>query len=615
MIRLVVLHLVLMLCLAGLPTPAQSDERPQVLPIPKSDVQQMDDPSARVTMARRLIRIRDYRGASALLESVYEVDPDNTIVQNLLLSCYLQLQYYVKAEILTRRLIDKAPSDVSRWLVLAEVLTDQGKRDEGQAAYRKTLSLIADEDHNMFSLIIRSMIVHNVEEVALELIDTARAKAGDPRLYASDRGSILEKRKEYLQAAREYLPSLVEDTTMSAQDAESKLLALLAFPESSPDVEKVLLAWAKERASVRILQLLSSHYLKANRFDDAFRFALQQDSLEGKKGQSLLQFMRQCQDRKEFSQVVRMGEYYLQEYPESQDACDVSFQYAEALGETGQTERAIAVYQRIAAAYPDSQKEADALLGVGWIYYHYLDDCRQALTYFDSVVTCQPRGMSYLKAQKLIPYCYLRLGKLKEAEEGFENLSRLKVNEDIAEEIDYNLALVKLFQKQYDSTEVALRRLMVDYPRGFYVNDALQLVLVLSEADEAEELLYDFSNMLFFEQRLMYDSARMQLERIAGADNKVLADVALFRLSELELNRGDTLEALAFIDRLSKEFPDSYYSPYGLKTRADVLALDADRQEDARALYRQLLKDHPNYPFISEVRKRLRELEKDGEVS
>jgi outer membrane protein assembly factor BamD (BamD/ComL family) len=140
------------------------------------------------------------------------------------------------------------------------------------------------------------------------------------------------------------------------------------------------------------------------------------------------------------------------------------------------------------------------------------------------------------------------------------------------------------------------------------------LILLMEEAGEAKELLYDYSNALLFEQRLMFDSARARFTAIAGNDNKALADVALYQLADLEFQRQDTTAAMEIIDRLIEEFPESYYQPYGIKTKADVLALDQSTVGKARELYTYLLENHPNYPFISYVRNRLRELEIDQKI-
>jgi len=70
----------------------------------------------------------------------------------------------------------------------------------------------------------------------------------------------------------------------------------------------------------------------------------------------------------------------------------------------------------------------------------------------------------------------------------------------------------------------------------------------------------------------------------------------------------DTSSALVSIDKLTGEFPDSYYSPYGMKIKADILLEKPESVEQAATIYRLLLEKYPNYPFISDVRKKMRQM-------
>jgi len=90
--------------------------------------------------------------------------------------------------------------------------------------------------------------------------------------------------------------------------------------------------------------------------------------------------------------------------------------------------------------------------------------------------------------------------------------------------------------------------------------------------------------------------------------------LALIRLSQLELKLADTAAVLTQIDHLEREYPDSYSLPYGLKTKADILLQNEESIEEAKGIYRRLLEEYPNYPFISGVRKLLRELEEETPV-
>jgi tetratricopeptide (TPR) repeat protein len=136
----------------------------------------------------------------------------------------------------------------------------------------------------------------------------------------------------------------------------------------------------------------------------------------------------------------------------------------------------------------------------------------------------------------------------------------------------------------------------------------------MDEAEQDDTLLYDYSNALLFEQMRQYDSMVARLESVVEAENQALADVALYRLARVSFDHFDTTTAMGYIDRLTEDFPESYYTPFGQKTRADVLMSDPDTRDKAVEIYRELLKQHPNYPFTSAVREILRQVEVDQNI-
>lgn len=211
-------------------------------------------------------------------------------------------------------------------------------------------------------------------------------------------------------------------------------------------------------------------------------------------------------------------------------------------------------------------------------------------------------------------YCYLRMGNRLKAGEAFDSLSHQRLNQDIAEEVRYNLAMIGFFSGTYDSAKVALRKLMVDYPRGLWVNDVIQLLIVMGDAEETPLLLDDFTAAVEFEYRKMPDSSRTRLKSLVENPDTTLADVALHRLIRLDLEQSDSTAALANIDLMAERFPESYYLPYALKVKADMLIANTVSFEEARTIYRRLLEEFPNYPFISKVRKSMRELELDSQI-
>jgi len=602
--RFVVL-LALSLTLGG-PVFAQSDEPTSPFeglpPIPL-----VDDIEQKLTLARKMMSVSRFQEAGDLLEILYEKRPDDPLIQNLLRNCYDQLGRYDRSEELLRRALEKSPESFGYQMSLAEVLARQGKRDEAAEVYSRASRNMPPADLSRHQLIVRSMLDSGLDSLALGYIDQTRPILGDSLAFRMERGGILERRRQYEAAAWEYLPLLQNDTTPQAGEAERKLLGLLDYPESSARVEKILVARADSSAGLRAMRLLADYYLKTNRFVDAFDYTLRLDSLEERSGWSVMVYIRRCAERRAWIQADSAAAYMLANYPNSQYETEAAFERARALAELGRPYEAIGVYRELASRSPVPQIRNDAMYGVGTVFYNNLAAYDSALYYYDNVVKTAPRGRSYVAARLAIPRCLLKAGHLARAAEALDELTGQRLPDEGREEVEYLQGLLSFFGHRYDSAGIKLHKLMVDFPRGFYVNDALELLVILGRAGEAEELLGQYADASYLFFRGKSEEARIGLQQVADASDRSLADLALHDLTELAISRADTTAALQAIDRLDQEYPESYYRPLGLKIKADILA--STDLPKARQLYRYLLENCQEYPFAAEVREKLRAIE------
>ena len=91
---------------------------------------------------------------------------------------------------------------------------------------------------------------------------------------------------------------------------------------------------------------------------------------------------------------------------------------------------------------------------------------------------------------------------------------------------------------------------------------------------------------------------------------------ALYRLAEIYISvKNDSTTGMSYLDRLIDNFPDSYYLPFGLKEKADILYSSQISVEQAKNIYLQLLEKFTDYPFINDVRERLRNIEENPKAA
>lgn len=594
------------LCLiGGQPAFAKESVKPKVTVIQTPATSEVFDQQVR--LGRQLISHKDYHGAAAVLEPLLSEIPNHTLIYNLLRQCYDKLGYSPKALDLANRMIEHYPDECRYRLDLARFQIQMQDTQAGMKSFHQAAQLAKND--NEYLSVTNFMMSSGFAEEALTLMESFEDRVTNPSAFALQRGILLEAQRLYSQAVLAYQP-LLEDTTRDAITAERRLISLLEFPASSEQAEATLLEGLSNSANSRGLKALTAYYLKVGRLDEALAYTLQLDSLQERDGQALIRFMRSCRERRQYGMAISMGEYFFDHYHQSPVMTEAYIVYADALTQIERYDDAIAVYDNLVTYSPRVQDQGEGLYNIGKVYLDYLADYATARRYFDSVVTHYSRGVGYIRAHLARPYCDLRQGDLTAARAGFLSLSQMRLNQDMAEEVDYQLAVIDFCQGNFDSAGVELQRLMVDFPRGFFVNDAMRLLMVMDRIGGNMPLMSEYARALQFEMRRMEDSLEIALVGIAEGPLAVaLADFALFRLVNISVANNDDTSVLKYVQRLEERFPESYYYPYGLKAKGDIYYSDTERIEECKLVYRQLLQEFPNYPFTSEVRQRLRDLE------
>ena len=560
----------------------------------------------KITYARRLISDHQYEAAMVYLETLYEQEPDNSVIINLLRQSYDRLQLYPKTELLLQRQLDRFPSNFSLMVSLADIYAKQGRFEEADSAYKNAKDVIDGNNTVKFQILTQSMLGNSLYDETELNIKAWRTEFADSTILALEMGMIFESQKKYKEAVAEYYP-LFNDTTRTGNEAEKKVVSLLKFIDSEKIVENWLLAQPDVYHNPGAVRILSNHYLSSAQMDRALEFTLIADSIEQKNGSEMIQFMTACNKRMMYEYSLKMEKMLGTKVSDPEIINRARFLTCEALVMTGQYRSALTEYDSLFATTQSSRYKADALYQSGLIWQEYLNNPDTALLYFDSVTALPQAGFTSLFAQTAIPLCHLQKGDIQTAKSLYEQLkSQRGMTEDLKEEVDYQLAMINLFDKKIDSSRTMFSKLMIDYPKGFYVNDALEMMKVIDEGSEAQDVLYNYSNYLLFDYQHQEDSAFAKLELIADNQSKVLADFALYKMILRTFDKNDTTGTVGYIDRLNEDFPESYYLPYALKQKADILYSNKSDRDEAVIMYQELLERYPNYPFVSEIRELLR---------
>jgi tetratricopeptide (TPR) repeat protein len=586
----------------------------------------------RLNLARRLISQKQYSEAAYLLEGLLASGAKSPNLENLLLSCYTRLGNNMGAEKLIRGMLEQNSNSLNLIVMLGEQLVQIDRKAEALSYYNQALAQIPPQQTSLYEYLMRSLTDFGFDDRAMELIDSLRIVRGDPALFAVQRGAILEKRSNYAGAAAEYYRILDQDTTAGGIAAERRLLSLLNFDPAAEPVEKSLLEQVEKTGNEAVIRILSAHYIGTGQLDRALHLTMWQDSIiasrpiendsshaplvriNARRGSLLLQFITQCGDREQDDLLIQVADYMNEKLPGETFTMQANLYKAEALNRRKRYEDAVATYRSSFRQVQDIPGKADLLYRMGEVYSNGLHDYSAALNCFDSVAAYYQRGLGYLNSMQARPVVFFRMGDMTRAADGFSQLfSRFQADQE-AEKQEFYLALINLANHQFDSCGARLEKLVAKYPNGMYINDAIELMLINRQAESYPELRQKLFDAVVYDWRQLPDSARVRFEQVINDEDTSLVDFALYRVADMEAKLGEDEAATKSADQLLTRFTESYYYPMALKIKADILVKKETGEEEASALYKQILADYPNYPFSTQIRKKLRALEEGAKT-
>ncbi len=567
-----------------------------------------------LTLPRQLMSRGAFISAAGLLEDLYAADPENRETVNLLLNCYFELKAYSKAELLLQRILERFPFEYPYHMRLLDLYLKSGVDSTISLQIGNMLGKFPGNP-DMYRAIITKLIEYGFNDKALQMIENGRREFSNNSLFALERASLFENKGEYYNAAMEYYGAVGLDSLLRTE-ADRKLAALIRYPGATDEVIRALDHLLDSLPNnTYILKVLQEAYIRSDRYGDAFNVSVKLDSLSETKGRELYGYLRNCYLRKLYEQVIKMAEYIdTQDFPKN-EISQYRFHYGEALIGVGRVRDAIEVYRKIIGQYPLTRDRAMAILAIANAYRYNLMEYDTARIYYDSAAAYNfspVRFSSWLEIAKL----YVIYDQLDSAATAY---SRLLIDGDAEERrelISYNLAMILFYKKQFGEADLAFRKIINDFSRGYFTNDALINSLIIREAQASSPGALDlYTDAIYFDARLMPDSVVARFNQIINMGQSSLTGLTMLRLAEHYCQYHDTTAALTVIDKMAANYAGDYFFPYTLKLKGDILAADLVRVDEAAEIYRDLLQNYGSYPFIGEVREALQKIEKTKQAS
>jgi len=560
-------------------------------------------------LVRQLITTGAYMSAANLLEDMYAKQPGNQEVINMLLTCYEHLKAYPKAELFIKNKLEETPFHLYYHERLLDLYLKMGEDSLVDKQIENILSRFPGNP-DIYQLIINKLTGAGYNEKASEFITRGRSEFSSGNLFAMEAAALYEIKGDYYLAVMEYF-KVIDKDTLSAKNVDRRMATLIRYPGAPPDIilalHDILDSIPNNKMASKFLQ---ETYVQNNQFDKAFDLSLKFDSLSSSDGRELFKYMRLCRERKLYTQVIKAAEYIEQLNSKNIPYADYKFYYAEALTGLGRYDEAVTLYYKIANEYPSPRDKAEALLKIGNIYRYYVLDFDSAATFYDTITSffrVEPANSSALFERAKL---FLVYGQLDSATAAFANLKARSGSSEMKELMDYNLAMIEFFKKDFETADLSFRKLIKAYPRGYFVNDALINSLIIGETYQQDPAaLGDYSDALYYELRMNPDSVIDKYKAIIDRGVSPLIGTAMFRLATYYAALADTAQAIELIDSMEAQYPEDYFFPYALKLKANIYAISDETKPAAIEIYKNILRNYATYPFIGEVRESLQRIQ------
>lgn len=563
--------------------------------------------------------ISEGKGTEAvkLLEELRNIYGEDPSLKELLKKAYLSTKSYDQVEKMIRKDLAKNPRDWRLYCDLADVQFKSQSEEDARKNLRRAIDLAPTE--KMPYLQVALVYLRNgLTSDAIDTYKLARVSLNNPRIFSLDLASIYESLTDYKQAVDEYFLYLGDDST-KFDLIEDRVNRLIQTEENLDGIQLALEERIKNNPQDRYSHKLYGDLLfRRGDLESAFDTYKSVDSLFGGEGKFILSFASKCQTNTFFDQAIKACQFLLSKSPSRELEIQTRLCIAGSYEGLEKYEDAISTYQQIIEEYPKessfgfTSEVAQSFYQIGEIKLFHLKEPDEAFSSYQQVILNYPKSNRFADALIRLGDCLTIKGNLDSAALLFENALRNPKTESKEEEIKFKLTEIEFHQGNFEEALEGYERQVSDFPKGFYVNNSLERIVIISENQSLDRyLLSVFAQAVLEELQGRFDSALLKLEKIIAAKSATLSDKAQFEKAKIYRKKKKFSSALDSFRELIEKYPHSFYCAKAEKVIGDIYWYDLEDKPKAIQAYQRVLKDYPRSLFVDEVRERLKEL-KEG---
>ncbi len=564
----------------------------------------------------------DYEKAVPLLNELYKNTKDDTHFE-LLFDALLKTKKYDQAETLVNQLAKQYPKKRAYQIALGRLHQEKGDLTQANKVY-KNVVLGLTKDEFEFRNLANNFYRFGAYDMAIYTFQKGREIFQDPSLFGFELISIYRFKKDKPQLIAEYLNILPLHPQIITQ-AQNTFANTFDGSNDYLQLETALLRKIQKAPQSEVFtELLVWQYLQQKEFEMALRQLLAKDKRTQAGSELLYNTANTFVSSKAFATAVKAYEYIISKGEADAFYVPAKIQLVNAkyeLAINGQISK-IAIkslaadFYQIIGQYGKTSQTLFAVRKLAYLQAYELNDLAAAEQTLEQALNATSIPAVDLAQLKLeLGDIYLLNKQPWEAVLIYEQVSKTFENQPIGSEARYRSARLSFYQgnfnfakSQADVLKAATSQLIA--------NDALNLSLLISDnlqnpSDSLALAMYANAEMLQFLNK--NDAALAQLDSLElRMPGNSLTDDVLIAKAKIYIKTQQYEQAAGRLKELIEAHTQSIWIDDAIFMLADLYENSLNNKEAAKALYQQLITDHPGSMLNAEARKRYRSLRGDN---
>ncbi|MCS7027209.1 MAG: tetratricopeptide repeat protein [Bacteroidia bacterium] len=567
-------------------------------------------------LAKQYLDNQEFDKAEQLYKELMETNKQEESYVMYYNTCLVAQKKYVESE---KLLTKKAKKNPLYALELGYTYYEWGKMTDAE---RTWMPLLKPKSVNKDYFVTVGMFFSqkNLPYWQIRTYQEARNYFKDDYLFSEELIELYGETKNITQAVAEFV-RLLKKKPNELQMVQTKVTNIINSEEDFKKAEQgILQEIAQDENNTVMKELLIWLYLQHKDYENALIQAKALDRLNKERGYRIVDIAEVAEQNKNYPVAIEAYNYVIQRYPNDvyHEKASMGKARVSELQATEKTtidkneiQTVIQNYKNHIQQFGKNQKTVDAMYRIAYLSVFYLYDLDQANKYIEEILSNSAAAFKRVDALLLKADICIIKGDFDTAENIY-----IEIQQQNKDAVQANLAKFKHAQLSYYKGEFALAnsrlKILKQGTHNDIANDALKLSLFIQDntiMDSNTTVLRHYARAELLDYQNKKEQALLCLDSlIQKYPTHPVIDDAWFLKAKIYTSLQKIDKALSCYQEIMEKYSNDILADDAMYLTAKIYDEFYQEKDKALALYQDFLARYPGSLYITQVRKRIREL-------